>query len=131
MWWRFWRDKRRVATGPQYRPPVELTFALSHEPSPANDNCFFKWMFGPIRAFETANSVRKLRDEIRVDPDYLLPDKAELLDHSNTFLALFHAVYVDDDLEKAKALAPKLNQYVPELMARCPIKTLRPDWRSD
>ncbi len=131
MRWQFWRGKKRRATGPEYYPPVELAFAQARLPSPANDNCFFKWMFGPIRPFETASSVRKLQKEVLADPDYFLADKVRLLDHGNTFLALFRAVYVDDDLEKAKALAPRLNRHVPELMARCPIKMLRPDWRAD
>lgn len=127
MWWRFWPGRKKGITGPVYYPPVKLSFSRCPSAASANDNCFFKWMFGPIRPFETANFVRKLRDEILADPDYFLADKAELLDHSNTFLALFRAVYIDEDLEQAKALAPRLNRHVPDLMARCPIKSLRPD----
>ena len=83
-------------------------------------------MFGPIQPFETAGNIRTLRRQILAAPDYLPEHKAELIDHCDTFLALFQAIHIDRDESQAIALAPKLNQHVPELMERCPIEHLRP-----
>ena len=127
MWRRFWRGKNKRKTGPVYCPPVNLNFEQDAPISVANENCFWKWMFGPFHPFETANVVRQLRQDVLGDPCYLEADKERLIDHCNTFLALFQAIHIEKDESKAAALAPKLNTHVPELMEKCPIKSLRPE----
>lgn len=107
--------------------PVGVSHAANDELSAANDNCFWQWIFGPIRPFETASNVRQLRRQILSDADYFPEDKAELIDHCDTFLALFHAIHIEKDEAMAESLAPKLNRHVPELMARCPLEHLRPE----
>ena len=70
--------------------------------------------------------MRRERDRVAVDPEYFLGDKVRLLAEADLYLELFNAIYIDDDESRAVALAPRLNQCIPESMTRCPMKELRP-----
>ena len=122
-----WFKKRRPIPG--LIPPITVQFVpdlASTLPQAANDNCFWKRLLAPGWPFEAATSIRRLRLNILHDPEYLLEGKVRLIDNCDTFLALFEALYIDQDESKAHKLAPKLNLHIPELMQHCPIKELRP-----
>ncbi|MFK7735170.1 MAG: hypothetical protein AB8B50_04025 [Pirellulaceae bacterium] len=66
-----------------------------------------------------------------MSPDLDYERKLRIVDSCNTYLALFEALYVSQDMREVRTLVPKLNQHVPELMQRCPDKALRPAAQSD
>ncbi|GAB5405714.1 MAG: hypothetical protein Aurels2KO_39450 [Aureliella sp.] len=70
--------------------------------------------------------MRAMRNKYAVSPDLEYERKLRIVDSCNTYLALFEALYVNHDMNEVRSLVPKLNQHVPELMRRCPDKTLRP-----
>ena len=94
----------------------------------ANDNCFYRSLLGNGSVFEIASNIRQMREGFIHDPDHTFEGRIRLIDSCDTFLRLFEALFVDDDVEEAKALAPKINEYVPELMVKCPDIELRPDF---
>lgn len=94
----------------------------------ANDNCFWRWLFGPYQPFDSASEMRQRIEKLRApDADYSPADKEYLIRESKLFLELFRYVCIEQDLEKAKQMAPRLNRSIPWLMQRCPDKELRPE----
>ncbi len=92
----------------------------------ANDNCFWKSLLGSPPVFEVAAEMRTIRERVALDSSLDTPRRLRIIDSCTTYLELFEALYVANDLSKAKQLAPKLNIHVPELMSHCPEIELRP-----
>ena len=93
---------------------------------PANNNCFWASLLGRSEPFSSATRIRHLRQEYIDNAELLLEDRMRLVEGCDVFLKLFQLVHIDRAPAQAEALAPLLNRHVPELMARCPAKELRP-----
>jgi len=96
-------------------------------PRADNDNCFWRWLLGPYPPFESAKEMRNRLARLRsTKSSYFADDKAYLISECTLFLELFRCVYVEQNLDQARKLAPKLNQTIPQLMMHCPEPDLRP-----
>lgn len=126
----FFNGKQAYVTGrpaPRFEDSTPIRPLHAKTLAAANDNCFWKWLLGPTSHFDFAASVRRRLERVKNDAkEFVTSYDLFVIEQNQLALDLFCSLYVERDVEQAKALAPKLNKYLPDLMMYCPDKSLRP-----